>query len=267
MDLFEGCDWTGIRIHRVVPVLAKASEQLVTDYVNPREYQLGVKFHGRTEINFADKQLLFDTGTVLYLPICKNPDTPYNKYIRENGTGVCIFFTSAHPLPSEAMTIKDASIPLELFTRVLTAWQTVGGELACLGAFYTLLGELHRVTHEHASQGGALDHRLMEARTYIDAHTADAYLDIKGLADFCGLSPEYFRQSFRKRWGVTPLRYLSGQKMARARELLSGTDYPISHIAMLCGFADPNYFIRFFHRHEGITPGNYRIRYLKRENG
>ena len=266
MDLFEGYDWTKLHIVRAVPVSAKASERRQYDPVNAHEYQLGVKFHGRTEINFADKQLLFDSGTVLYLPICADPDTPYNKIIRENGTGVCIFFTSEHPLPTEACTIKAAGLPLELFTRVLTAWQTVGGELAGLGAFYTLLGELRRVTHEHAPQAGALDHRLMEARAYIDAHAADAYLDIKRLADFCGLSPEYFRQSFRKKWGITPLRYLSGLKMARARELLSGTDYPISHIAMLCGFADPNYFIRFFHRHEGITPGDYRIHYWKRGN-
>ena len=35
---------------------------------------------------------------------------------------MCIFFTSEHLLPSEALTIKDAGIPLELFTRVLTAW-------------------------------------------------------------------------------------------------------------------------------------------------
>ena len=87
MDLFEGYDWTKLHIVRAVPVTAKASERRQYDHVNAHEYQLGVKFHGRTEINFADKQLVFDTGTVLYLPICADPDTPYNKIIRENGTG------------------------------------------------------------------------------------------------------------------------------------------------------------------------------------
>jgi len=51
--------------------------------------------------------------------------------------------------------------------------------------------------------------------------------------------------------------------MARARKLLTDTSYAIGEIAILCGFPDANYFTRFFHRHEGIPPGEYRARYLK----
>lgn len=198
MDLFENYNWTNIHIVRVVAVNANASERMLLTKVNLYEYQLAVKFYGRTEINFNDKPLLFDTGTVLYLPKCDDPKITYSKYIREDGTGVCIYFTSENPLPPEAMTIKEASVPLELFTRVYKAWQTIGGELSCLGAFYTLLGELCRVVRDKIPQSSALDYRLSEAKAYLDVHAYELYLDINYLASVYGLSPEYFRQCFQK---------------------------------------------------------------------
>ncbi len=261
MNLFDGYDWTECQVVRVKPVNAVAAEHRLIDHVNPKEYQLGVKFHGRTEILFSRQQLLFDTGTVLYLPKCTDPTVPYSKNIRENGTGVCIFFTSKNPLPLEAVAVKCAGFPLEMFTHVLNAWRTVGGELSCLGAFYSLLGEIRRMTREHEAQENDSDLSLAEVRAYLENHVSDPYPDIRQMASFCRWSTEYFRQRFQKKWGVTPQRYLAELKMTHARRLLADSASPVCDIAAALGFSDANYFSRFFRRHEGITPLEYRQRY------
>lgn len=44
----------------------------------------------------------------------------------------------------------------------------------------------------------------------------------------------------------------------KVRLLLAVTDYPITDIALNCGFSNPSYFSRQFEEFMGSTPGEYR---------
>lgn len=263
MNLFDGYDWSGIKVVRVSPTVAVASDNLLVYNVKLKVYQLSVKFHGRTELVYGNKSLLFDTGSILYLPPGAHPDIPYNKYIREGGTGVCIFFSSSNPLPMEATVIKCPNLPLERFSKVLEKWLQVDGQLACMGEFYNLLDELKRATTLPAERGNSKK-QLLIAKDYIEGHFTDKYIDIGQLAKLCGLNAEYFRQSFQQEYGVTPLQHFSNLKLTFAQKLLTESDLPIGVIALQCGFEDANYFTRLFGQHIGVSPTRYRAIYQKK---
>ena len=262
MSLFEGYDWTGVKVVRVTPTNATASDRQLVRNLHMKNYQLSVKFQGLTELVCGDKTLIFDAGSILYLPIDKHRTIPYNKYIRESGTGICIFFTSYHPLPTEATVIKGAGLPLEHFSKVLQKWHQVDRQLACMGEFYRLLDDLKKATYSSDGHEKTKNHLLI-AKSYIEQHFTDKYIDIKQLSKFCGLSGEYFRQSFKQIYGVTPLQYSVNLKLKLAQKLLLESELSVGEIALQCGFEDSNYFTRFFGQHMGLPPTHYRNIYRK----
>lgn len=85
-------------------------------------------------------------------------------------------------------------------------------------------------------------------------------LTLEEVAYEVGFSTYYFGKLFKKTFGVTFTDYLTGYRIARAKELLSDPLLTVKGITYQVGFMDPNYFTRVFRKAEGITPTEYRIR-------
>ena len=63
---------------------------------------------------------------------------------------------------------------------------------------------------------------------------------------------------FREMVGVTPNRYLAEYRIERSRELLSEATLSVTEVAYAVGFNDSSYFIQFFRKCTGMTPGEYQ---------
>jgi AraC-like DNA-binding protein len=72
------------------------------------------------------------------------------------------------------------------------------------------------------------------------------------------LSRNNFFKMFREQFGLSPLEYINRERIKLAKNLLAEDDDSVSEVSHQCGFNDTNYFVRLFHRMEGITPGMYR---------
>jgi transcriptional regulator GlxA family with amidase domain len=68
----------------------------------------------------------------------------------------------------------------------------------------------------------------------------------------------HFVRAFKRSEGVTPHDYLVQCRVRRAQELMTGTDLPLSEIAVACGFSDQSHYTRQFRARVGITPSRYR---------
>lgn len=98
---------------------------------------------------------------------------------------------------------------------------------------------------------------LSAAKEYLETHWREN-ITLEELASMCHISVAYFRHLFVRTFGVAPIRYRDSIRLLYAKDYLMQKEYNIAQIANLCGFCDSNYFIRFFKKQTGITPGEYR---------
>lgn len=83
-------------------------------------------------------------------------------------------------------------------------------------------------------------------------------LTIGDLARHAHVSARTFNRRFAAEVGVSPKRWLTDQRLARARELLEQTDHGIDQVADLAGFPSTPALRAHLHRQVGLTPSAYR---------
>jgi AraC family transcriptional regulator len=81
------------------------------------------------------------------------------------------------------------------------------------------------------------------------------------VANECRLLSSYFARAFKQTTGVPPFRWLTNQRVVRAKELLQDPRRELADIAQLCGFVDQSHFTRAFSKSEGHSPGRWRRLY------
>ncbi len=253
---FTNYDWTGVSLMTCFKTYTTCAEFHHTESPDPH-YQLGLKHHGKTDVNFNGCRMKYHDFTVMYLPKLEpHEGFYYDRHIVERGEGACVFFQSLHELPSEPFILSCESSPrvVELFYK-LARLSSDGRSLEAMSVFYRLLAALNETV---LSEGGlgALHERLAPALERIASEFTREYLDLSELAELCGMSPDYFRHSFKRTLGESPLEYISRLKIERAKQLLL-SGMAVSEVSEAVGFASPNYFTRRFREATGLPPSRF----------
>ncbi len=98
---------------------------------------------------------------------------------------------------------------------------------------------------------------LRRVESYIVDHLAED-LSLAELAAQVHLSPYHFARCFKEATGFSPHQYVIRRRIERAKLLLTTTDWPLSHIAHIVGFASESHFALHFKDLTGLTPRQYR---------
>lgn len=152
--------------------------------------------------------------------------------------------------------------PLEkLFKRLADIWKQkgFGYEMQATGVLYDLLFLLYGdyLNRENSRK----KRRLQSAREYIERNF-DQPVRLEQLAYLSDMSVTNFRREWTKLYAQSPIAYRDSVRLYYAEEYLNLGYYTVSEVAEKCGFDDVGYFIRFFRKKTGMTPGRY-VRYGK----
>lgn len=90
-------------------------------------------------------------------------------------------------------------------------------------------------------------------------------LTVTEIADNLGINDRYLYNLFVKHRGVSPKKHLNTLKLNRAIQMLKTDRYSISEIAVSCGFDDVFSFSKFFSRHIGMSPTDYKRHSRRKE--
>jgi AraC family transcriptional regulator len=109
------------------------------------------------------------------------------------------------------------------------------------------------------SRGGMAPRKLRKAIEFINNNLdQEQTVTVSALAEAVQMSYFHFSRAFKQSMGSSPYAYMTEQRIARAKKLLSETDLPIVDIALRAGFANQSHFTTTFGKLVWTTPKAFR---------
>jgi transcriptional regulator GlxA family with amidase domain len=105
------------------------------------------------------------------------------------------------------------------------------------------------------------DGQILKAQEWMDLHYARRIV-IDAIAKMVGISPRHFKRRFRKATGESPLAYLQHLRIEAAKKKLATSRARVNEITYLIGYEDSSTFRRLFKKQVGISPREYRDKFL-----
>ena len=219
-------------------------------------------FHGFViDEDDALKEYVFSDGRVMrteggcffYLP---KGSSYYVKTIKYGGCYAINFDADIEDKPF-AIKLKDRDGILKNFKTAADGWkkQSPLWRAAAMRALYDAIYRARR-EGENYMPTDTVGH-IRPAVDAMDSEFTDNALTVASLAERCGVSEVYFRRIFADRFGVSPKEYIIRKRIEYAKQLLCSGQFPVSEVALMCGYAEPCHFTREFSRRVGIAPGGY----------
>lgn len=145
----------------------------------------------------------------------------------------------------------------QCFAQLTRLWMSkkTGFEMQAVGCVYELLS-LFCFDYING-RNTAHYQRLLPAKEHIE-QCFDQPITLEQLAFLSNMSVTNFRREWKKQYTESPLRYRDNIRLCYAKEYLNSGYYTVSEIAEKCGFDDVSYFVRFFKKQTGTTPGEFR---------
>ncbi|MCI8443264.1 MAG: AraC family transcriptional regulator [Provencibacterium sp.] len=168
--------------------------------------------------------------------------------------------------------LLDAPVLLEIgmqaqllsqFSEMVQAFQQPGmgnilrARAALLEILSFYLSQAQEQGQLHPAAQNAPTENLQQLTGYIEEHLCDE-MTLESLARQLHFHPNYFSAFFKKHYGVSPLKYVAGLRLQRAKELLRDTSLPVAEVAARTGFHDLFHFSRRFKEQTGYSPSDFR---------
>ncbi len=248
-----------------------AHRYIIQPGVEMDAYRQGRNMHGVVCPIAGSGKYLFSQSSIVYLKpgeIALIPassayrmrsadDQPFEHYTVN-------FFGNANTLPEwipcKSMYVlrpKNPAIFLSRFQELTEIWQhmRIGFRMHAKAHLLSLLAEyVSECITQHVDPGAY--NRTLPARRMIETSYAQP-LTLEQLAQSCSMNKSAFRRVYTNVYGQSPIADLLDLRIEKAKELLL-IGSSLEETASSTGFKDVNYFIRYFKKTTGITPGRFR---------
>ena len=171
--------------------------------------------------------------------------------------------------PSPALAEKIGANPVTLpVSRRLLELQKIGvdleeGDSEPYEALTRSLGETLYAEYLYQAERLTLEkpiHRaVLRAKSFIE-ETYTSPCNLKQIADFSHVTPQYLARLFKKQLNQTPIQYLWSLRAKRGAQLLRRSGLSVAEVAYACGYENPNHFSRTIRERFGVTPTELRRR-------
>jgi len=129
--------------------------------------------------------------------------------------------------------------------------------LAHLLAIYVAEKYTNVASQRPVYHGGLPIVRLRKIEDYVHAHVSES-ISIDSLAELAELSPFHFSRVFKQSTGITPLQFVTRERMLQAQQLIRETSRSLIEIALEVGYTSPSHFAQVFRRTAGMAPTQFR---------
>lgn len=123
---------------------------------------------------------------------------------------------------------------------------------------FTLLGEIRHFIEKLPRHDLSVNETLVfRFRKLITSQIQNLH-SVKEYADLLSVSPNHLNKTVKNTTGKTASEIINESLLMEAKALLSLPHLSVSEIAFALGVDDVSYFSRFFKKHSGMSPSDYR---------
>lgn len=123
---------------------------------------------------------------------------------------------------------------------------------------FTLLGEIRHFIKKLPRHDLSVNETLVfRFRKLITSQIQNLH-SVKEYADLLSVSPNHLNKTVKNTTGKTTSEIINESLLMEAKALLSLPHLSVSEIAFALGVDDVSYFSRFFKKHSGMSPSDYR---------
>lgn len=112
-------------------------------------------------------------------------------------------------------------------------------------------------TDAPAHRGGLPVRQLRRIENYV-ANNLSSEISIDQLAGLIDLSTSHFSHVFKETTGMTPLQFVTRERITRAQRMIRETSRTLLEIGLEVGYTSPSHFAQVFRRVVGVTPTQFR---------
>ncbi len=106
-------------------------------------------------------------------------------------------------------------------------------------------------------RGGLPVRQLRKVEDYVQERLADD-ISLESLAELAELSPFHFSRVFKQTTGMSPLQFVTRERITRAQQLIRETKRSLIEIGLDVGYKNPSHFAQVLRRVVGVTPTKFR---------
>lgn len=209
---------------------------------------------GSGELIFDDRTLPYAENDVAVIP----PYLPHSNRSSEGFTNLHINLSDAPMAITQPVIVPaDPNGFLRNAFHATYFYYTSSSETS--GFLLPLYGQLIAAFLKTSQPAELRDDVVMQIENHILQNFQDCNYDLNAFLATLPFSMEHLTRLFKKRTGMTPLKYLKNRRLEAAASILSVMygKGNISETAQLCGFSDPLYFSRLFRNKYGVSPRDY----------
>lgn len=130
-------------------------------------------------------------------------------------------------------------------------------DLAQLFASYVVEKYIAAAAEKSDFHSGLPIWRLHKVEDYVRERLAEE-ISTDTLAELVELSPFHFSRVFKQATGMSPLQYVTRERITRAQQLIRETSRSLIEIGLEVGYTSPSHFAKRFRRVTGVTPTDFR---------
>ena len=176
------------------------------------------------------------------------------------------FLEKIKQFPVQTITPQDAQCFISyyrLIERKCLSRDQHFSEKTAKGLVYSLYSEIASIYYlqqmtEREDQSTSRQNELLNQLFPLLREYSSQRRDVAFYADKMCLTPKYLSTRIKKVSGKSIFEWINTAAIIHAKVLLKTNGYSISQISEMLNFPNPSFFSRFFKKHTGMTPNEYR---------